>query len=461
MIPSPTAPRAQYLLRVCLLRACLLCAALLPAVTLAPSAQAQEAPLKVVLMKVPDGGTLKLRDALRKVPGISLQPEDWFFEEAKKRGLGGQGRKLLVKPKDLGYLMDGAQIEVIVYTERKRGEEGYRVALFTRKDAKPARKFEAEGDEDGLTEAGAETIRAELAGLLGKTKKPEPVEPDPDPIEPDPDPVEPDPVEPDPVDDAEALRQRLIAEQRAKRGASGAPWVFVGAGARFIKRDLGVGGVNGAVLSYRSAFYPGYELTAELYPISLAEQGGTGALGLYLNFVNAFDSVGVIAGDGQPASLGLTQLQFEGGPSWRLDSPLNQGGGSAIQVRLRASVRWASYAIDPNASLPATSQTSIVLAGMVDYPVVFENFFIHGHFEFIPFNIWGTGADQFGQEPSSYGVGTGLGGKVLVNPSFAIQFGYTFNMLRSSFTGTGAADFEGANAFELVQGLQVGIGYQY
>lgn len=239
--------------------------------------------------------------------------------------------------------------------------------------------------------------------------------------------------------------------------------MFLSAGARFIKRDLSVGGVNGAVLSYRSAFYPGYELTAELYPLSLASQGGTGALGLYLNFVNAFDSVGVIAQNGQPASLGMTQLQVEGGPSWRLDSPLNQGSGagSALQIRLRASVRWASYAIDPNASLPATSQTSIVIAGMVDYPVVFENFFIHGQFEFIPVSIWGTGADQFGEDASSYGVGTGLGGKILFNPAFAVQFGYTFNLLRSSFTGSGAADFEEANAFELVQGLQVGIGYQY
>jgi hypothetical protein len=440
-----------------LLRLVLMGAALGPAVMLPFTVQAQEEPVKIVLMKVPGGGTLKVRDALRSLPGIELYPEDWFFEQAKQRGLSSAGRKILVKPKDLGYLMDGAKIELIVYTERKKGEEGYRVALFTREKAKPVQKFEVEGDADGITEAGAKTIRDEVAKLLGKGSPAADPDPQPDPYpQPDPDPA--------PIDDAEALRQRLIAEQNAKRSSGGSqPWVFLGAGAHFIKRDLSVGGINGAVLSYRSAFYPGYELSAELYPISLASQGGTGALGLYVDFINAFDSVGVIGSDGQAASLGLTQLQVEAGPSWRLDSPLNQGAGagSALQVRLRASVRWASYAIEPNASLPATTQTSLVIAGMVDYPVVFNNFFIHGQFEFTPFNSWGTGADQFGQEPSSYGVGTGLGGKVLMGPAFALQFGYTFNLLRSSFTGTGAADFEAANAFELVQGLQVGIGYQH
>ena len=54
-----------------------------------------------------------------------------------------------------------------------------------------------------------------------------------------------------------------------------------------------------------------------------------------------------------------------------------------------------------------------------------------------------------------------LGAQYAAMDTLDVFAGYTFQVMRSSFTGVGLANFVDASAFELLQGLQLGVSYGF
>jgi hypothetical protein len=74
--------------------------------------------------------------------------------------------------------------------------------------------------------------------------------------------------------------------------------------------------------------------------------------------------------------------------------------------------------------------------------------------------MWLTGADAFGESSLGYGFGASFGGEYAFSETFGLGFGYEARFDRTSFSGQGSLDYLEAEAFELVQGVTLGVVYQ-
>ncbi len=413
----------------------------------------------VVLLKVPGGGTKLLADTLYTLEPIELRPESWFVKQAKRRGFSKS--KALKKSKSMRWVMKGAKIDVVVRL-REKGD-AYRVDFYGRGSGKSEQNFKVPRGDDGLTVEGAEEIRIQLVSRFEgrmRVKGEAVAKSDPDPADAPKDASEDEPKDEPKGEDPDLLDDPVVARRPVGDMKAPSDFLWVYGGARLIKRDLVVGGQNGAVLSYISAFYPGYEIAAEFFPLVFTDQDFT-ALGLYVDFYQGFDGFNFIGPDGTQQRLNLTHLHAEGGLSYRIDTPRDVlMSGDYVRIRLRATVRHDNFGIPANDSLPSTSQTAVVLSGAVAYPLLVDGFALTGSFELIPIGFWGAGLEQFGTSAFTYGMGTSLGGLFSVGSGINVSFGYAFGLYRTEFEGSGVALFENANAFELVQGLNAGLSFQ-
>lgn len=460
---------------------------LLPALALAQDRA------RIVVMDVPGGGTIQLRTALASDERAEVMNERWLLKQAQRRGI--RSKRLIRDSKKLGWVMDGAKVDLIVNLERSRDKKTYEVQLITREKAQAAKTFTIDSHFGAIDKNGAEAVRAEVFGLLGWAKKsaPEvkPLDTDPDKKGPDgprsadglPGPntrktdgdktaatstkkgttgarkvdMLGDPIDEDP-DDPETIRKRAVARQQADEGAASARrWLWLQGGGELLKRDLSVlSPTTGAALDYRSAFFPGYHLRAELYPLA-SSPTAAGRFGIYGTFRQGFDSV-VTTDEFGAQTLSINHLQFELAPSVLLPVP-GEGPGSH-RVRLRAGVRRSSFSVQSNTTIPATTITQVIIAGLVSYPVVFKGVWVHGAVEISPVGFWGDGLEQFGQEASTWGAGASFGVSLEATKVLSVGLFYDMAMSRSKFTGVGLAQFESAGGFELMQSVQLGLVYQ-
>ncbi len=260
---------------------------------------------------------------------------------------------------------------------------------------------------------------------------------------------EPDPVVARPDDD----RIEDDAPKRGRAAQRGEPvGAWLGGGLRLLKRDLAVTSPNAALINYTSSFYPGYELTALVYP------GKEVPVGLMLGFIHGFDSVSLQSAEGESQVFPLRHLQLEGGASYTLLKPTR--GQREATVSLHGMLRWASYAMDENEVMPSISQLAVVFGAQLLYPMS-DKLALRGRLDVMPYNGWLTGRDQLGESASSYGAGLMLGAQYAAMDTLDVFAGYTFQVMRSSFTGVGLANFVDASAFELLQGLQLGVSYGF
>ena len=462
--------------------------------TLRPAQAVAQDRARIVVMDVPGGGTIQLRTALAPDERAEVMNERWLLKQAQRRGI--RSKRLIRDSKKLGWVMDGAKVDLIVNLERSRDKKTYEVQLITREKAQAARTFTIDSHFGAIDKNGAEAVRAEVFGLLGWAKKsaPEvkPLDADPDKKGPDgprsadglpgPDTRKADgdktastsakkkgttgarkvdllgdPIDEDP-DDPETIRKRAVARQRADEdAASGRRWLWLQGGGELLKRDLSVlSPTTGAVLDYRSAFFPGYHLRAEVYPLA-SSPTAAGRFGIYGTFRQGFDSV-VTTDEFGAQTLSINHLQFELAPSVLLPVP-GEGPGSH-RVRLRAGVRRSSFSVQANSTIPATALTQVIIAGLVSYPVIFKGVWVHGAVEISPVGFWGDGLDQFGQDASTWGAGASFGVSLEATKVLSVGLFYDMAMSRSKFTGVGLAQFENAGGFELMQSVQLGLVYQ-
>lgn len=392
--------------------------------------------VKIVIMTIPGGGTRTLADELKSLPSTELHPESWFDRQVKKRGFNV--KKIMKNTKDLKWVMSGAKIDLILRFKRNRKKTNLYVGFVGPDTAKVSKTIKLTlNKEEGFTESQAKEIKTQVQAFL-KTRY--------DSLKPKEPPKETTPKETTPKETTPNTDPNTNITTPLPPAKQNDHWIWLHGSGRLIKRDLSVGGRNGAVLNYQSAFYPGYQVKVEMTPAR-----GT-PLGLYVDFTHGFDSINVTDNNDQQQTLPLTQLRFEGGAGYYLDE-------QNFKIRLCVGGRWASYSIEQNDALPSTSQTAILVSGRFIYPLM-PIVQVYGGIELMPLAFWGEGMEQFGTEASTYGMGTSLGLVIDATRDLGIQVNYGFEMYRTVFTGNGSADFEEARGFELIQGLQAGIVYR-
>jgi hypothetical protein len=413
-----------------------------------------EGTTRMVLLNVPGGGTERVAETLLSIGNMELRDQDWFIKEIRKRGM--TPKRIMSRPKDLVWIMQGGDIDFILYFQGEGeefqgtvvGEEGMKVD-----------EFKLDRTSDGISEAGLRIIKLEIEELLGVAASQ--IDIDEEIAKREAAKKEAAEAPDDPAD----ARRKAIEERRALEERLSKDWIWARANARMFKRDLVYAGADGAILTYKSGFYPGFSFNVEAYPTALFNPEGAG-VGLMLDYAMGFDSLTFeAAGDGgtEAVTQSIGHMEIEGGLIYRLDSPIGSDGGTnTVRVRVKLTGRHERYTLEDERALPSLSRTTVVAGATVSHPVLIPELAVQGFFEFLPFGFNQTGAELFGDTSGyTYGFATGVGGLFELTEAFAVIFGYRFRVTRPSYVGDGELDFNDTTGFELVQGLHLGILYQY
>lgn len=389
---------------------------------------------RVVVLNIPGGGSDDLVARVDAIEGVEALDQSWFVKEVKTRSIKTKG--LMRRAKDLKWVMKGGKVDRIVYVEEEGGR--YKVN-FIGPDGEIRREFAHDMESGGLSESAGNTITAELRDDLGLVETPQVLVVAPAETK-EVDPV----VEPtkDPSDETLKIR--------------GSEGLFFEVAGRLLKRDLGVNGSNGAVLTYPSQFYPGGSLKFGYF----LDGGGTSSTGVVVGLLGGMASVAAAADPGQPVeSKPLLHLEGELMVDHRiLMATPERGAREAVKFDLQGGVRYVSYSVDQGA-LPSTSTIAVVLGASVAAQALTDDLVLRAKFQISPFGTWIGGGDNYGESSYVYGFGGGIGGVYALSSSLGFMFGWDVRMERTSFSGNGTQDYIDAEAFELVQGLVLGLVY--
>ena len=408
----------------------------------APSSSQGETPKRLVILNIPGGGTDRLRSSLDELKAFEFKGQGWFIKQIRSRAIKPKG--IMSRHEDLAWLMTQAKMDYILYLV-PTDESIYKVNLVEQSTGKPALQTTADRTDEGLSQAGARLIAREIEDYLA------PEEPEPKADEQaDSKPADPEKVVEQAEEDTEQKRQQ------ARRH-----WLWASGRFRLFKRDLTVAGSNNAVLSYASKYYPGFELDVEFYPLGPSNPEWA-TFGLLVDFNQGFESVEDEDNAGEIESISISQTPIEGGPIFRLENPFKRDGSLLRpRIRFKFAVRHTAYAVDKNDRLPSTSMTSIIAGALLSQPVLFDGFAAEAELEITPVAFFGRGGGLFGTSSLSHAFATRIGVKYAFSEAIRAVGGYRFRLNHSKFQGTGSSDFVDSEAFELVQGIDVGIQYEY
>lgn len=434
---------------------CLMIASLTPQTALAQSngAQGEDGPTRITVLNVPGGGTDKLIDALSQLDNVELKQQGWFLEQIKSRGFQAKG--IMKRSEDIKWLMDGANIDYILYLTPE-GDTGYTARVVGPQKGTEVHHFPVDRTPDGLSQAGAKMVQQEFGKYLYKQRHP--VDPEAERRKREQEKARIARLEQE--QDPNEVKKKAAAQKNAAQALYSKDWLLVSVRGAALRRDLHVAGANEAVLAYTSVFYPGLALSVEAFPMGMTNVQYA-SVGFYADYTQGFDSVPVVDNDGNEASVSISHLELEGGVMYELGDPIKLRTTDQAHVALTIGVRHASYSVAENPALPSVSNTSLVLGARATRKAFSDAFKVRAGVEIEPIGVYGTGATLFGESSHTYGFGASLGGMFAATDSLGVTLDYEFQLQRTLFTGTGEADFEDANAFELVQGLTGGLFYRY
>ncbi|RVU47907.1 hypothetical protein EA187_00275 [Lujinxingia sediminis] len=435
---------------------------------------------RVTLIEVPGGGTARLIMELRDISGLDVRDADWFANQVRGRAFRIDG--ITERSSDMMWVMRGGSIAVVVNLVEYDAQE-YRVQFITAESGTPEHQFPIDRSEEGLNRTGARMIRTELERFLGiggapvaqqaPKEAPQPAESTAPPAPSQPTQSAPAqntesapaqaavaPVEDDlDPSDPEAMRRRAAAEEQALLDALSRNWLWVRGYGRMFRKDFMVAGQS-AIFSYKSASFPGFELDVEAFPFGRTNPEMVAA-GFYVNYSHGFDGLNILTEDETGVSeqaVSLQSMVLEGGAIYRLDSPLDN---SNRQLRFKLGARYDSFSATENPILPSTSVISLVIGTRLVLPVIVEEFAVTAGVDVAPVSVFSKGAEVFGTDSFSYGFGTELGFVYEFMDNLFMSASYGFRITRSDFTGEGESEFAESDAFDMNQGLKVGVVYQY
>lgn len=453
---------------------------LLASVATAQGRGDDEEATRVTLTEVPGGGTARLIMELRDIGGIDVRDADWFANQVRGRAFRIEG--ITDRSSDMMWVMRGGSIAVVIHLVEYDAQE-YRVQFITAESGTPEHQFPIDRGEEGLNRTGARMIRAELERFLGiggapvaqpapqQTQQPsepvaQPAETQPGeraqtpPTESAPAQAEVAPIEDDlDPSDPEAMRRRAAAEEQALLDVLSRNWLWVRGYGRMFRKDFMVAGES-AIFSYKSASFPGFELDVEAFPFGRTNPEMVAA-GIYVNYSHGFDGLNIVTEDETGVSeqaVSLQSMVIEGGAIYRLDSPLDN---SNRQLRFKLGARYDGFSATENPILPSTSVISLVVGTRLVLPVIVEEFAVTAGVDVAPVSVFSKGGEVFGTDSFSYGFGTELGFVYEFLDNLFMSASYGFRITRSDFTGQGESEFAESDAFDMNQGLKVGVVYQY
>lgn len=409
---------------------------LIAAFALVTPVYAEEPDALVVVLDVPGGGTETLVRAIDEIDGVAVQGQKWFLGEISSRGISP--KRILRRPKDLKWVINGAGISYIVYLAKSESDEALYDVGFIGESGEDVQKFTVDVTESGLSDTGAKVIVDELKKLVKKPEKPvvatKPVDVVEEPVE-DLDPNEKRRLA---MEEKERLKERLTKD-----------WLVATLAGRVYSRSLAVTSANGTQMSYSSAPFPGVELKVDGFPGAFADP----------DYADVGFVLRVGAGAGKVESItsdSMLMIDGEVGPSFRLVSPIGQEGGTtAVRAQAKLTLRYTSFMVD-SPVLPETSMIAPTLGASVAYPVFAPGFAVTGYFDVVPFGIWGTNKEGFGETAQTFAFSSGLGMIYAINKMLGVVAGFDFRLERTNFTGRGEFGFEDASGFEFLQSAHLG-----
>ncbi|MFB6263920.1 MAG: hypothetical protein ABEL76_09905 [Bradymonadaceae bacterium] len=416
------------------------------------SARAEDEPdpKRFVVLNPPGGGGAHLREEISKIDKFTLKGQKWFLEQVDQRALDAKG--LMNRPEDLTWLMDKARIAYVLYAVPE--EHRYEVRLVSDDSGEVVFKTVVDRPKGKLTRPGARLVRYEVVSHLGLRDAPD------DQQKAATDQSTADQQGPSP----EELKKRAARSNRKTAQLAKRNWLWASAKFRLFKRDLTFAGTRSqrkGVLTYRSFFYPGFELTAEAYPLGISNPDAA-STGFFFEFDQGFDGGTLPVGDGETKKVSIKHTSFQVGPIFRLGDIFEKPTDELRRrIRFGTFLRYEVYATPSEVTLPTLSLTSLVAGGMITQPVLDENFAIEGRLNIAPVAFFGKGSDRFGQTSGTLGFGSRLGVLYAIKEAYRVTLGYRFRLNHSRFTGRGRNDFAGSEGFELVQGLDLGLQYSY
>lgn len=439
-----------------------------------------EEPTRVSVTEIAGGGTARLVMELRDIGELDVRDADWFANQVRGRAFRIEG--ITERSSDMMWVMRGGSMAVVIHLV-EYDEQEYRVQFITSEAGTPKHQFAVDRSEEGLNRTGARMIRAELERFLGiggaparaqapvETSAPADAE---DQQETQPRATERAPARPasepagevarideEPLDssDPEVMRRRAAAEEQALLESLSRNWLWVRGYGRMFRKDFMVAGES-AIFSYKSASFPGFELDVEAFPFGRTNPEMVAA-GVYVNYSHGFDGLNILTEDANGVSeqsVSLQSMVIEGGAIYRLDSPLD---GNNRQLRFKLGARYDGFSATENPILPSTSVISLVVGTRLVLPVMVDAFAVTAGVDVAPISVFRNGADVFGTDSFSYGFGTELGFVYEFVDNLFMSASYGFRITRSDFTGEGDSEFSESDAFDMNQGLKVGVVYQY
>lgn len=420
-------------------------------------------PIRLTVLNVPGGGTELLVAAVSGIENVEVQGQDWFLEQIQGRAFKAKG--IMSRPEDLKWLMDGANIDYILYLDAGEDEtSSYTARLVGNETGEVVHQISVERDADsGLTESSAKVAALEVSKYLD-SQKPRDLEAEAAAKAAE----EKRKAELAAAEDPNRLKRQVAADKQNALDAYSRDWFHASVRGVGVRRDFNVTGANKAVSAYSSAFYPGFAINLAAFPIGMSNREYAG-IGFYADFLMGFDSVQIaytITDEDDNVldvieEIGITHVDFEGGILYRLGDPLELRQNKAARVDLSLGVRHSNFAAAANIQLPSINHTSFVIGSRVSSRMFSDMFRLRAGVNISPIGIFGTGLELFGETAYTYGVGGTLGAEISATDDIGIVFGYDFNLQRTNFTGQGELGFTDATAFELVQVLNAGVSYKY
>lgn len=419
-------------------------------------------PARIAVLDVSAGGTELLIEAVSQIENVEVKGQKWFLEQVQGRAFKAQG--IMSRPEDLKWLMDGAEIKYILFLAAGEDETApFTARLVGDKTGEVVHQFSVErAAETGLTESSAKVAALEVSKYID-SQKPRDLEAEAAAKAAE----EKKKAELAAADDPNRLKRQVAAEKQNALDAFSRDWFHASVRGVGVRRDFNVTGANKAVSAYSSAFYPGFSINLDAFPIGMSNREYAG-IGFYADFLMGFDSVMIqysVEEEGETfdvtEEIGITQINFEGGILYRLGDPLELRSTNAAKVDLSLGVRHSNFTVAANTQLPSISHTSFVIGTRVTSRMFSDMFRLRAGVNVSPIGIFGTGLELFGETAYTYGVGGVLGAEIAATDDIGIVFGYDFNLQRTNFTGNGELGFTDATGFELVQVLNAGVSYTY
>ncbi len=381
---------------------------------------------RVVVFEV-DGYTERLEASLAEIPGVEVRSQSWFVDQV--RDAGKKPSKITERDGDLRFVMAAGGIAHIVGV--KPAGSVWEVFFFD-DDGTESKKFELDRPGKELSMDDVVAIRRTFAAHIGVELPPEnPAEPRASaPVE------TPARVEkPERADVVVEAEEEAPVEDEVEPGEPGRFRARASGGV--IKRDLSVAGTNGAILTFRSAFYPGgrvgFEVRDLVGPVGLAVDG-------------AFGSDSITTEDGA-----VSVLHLEAG----VDLVFGIG-----DFRLGVGARHVRFDLADNPAL-ASMDTTYVHLGAAHSVRLATSLRIDSVLDLYPYGFPGSQKPLFGESALTYGFGGDLRLVYEITRSFGLGGGIWFRSTRADYSGTGTADFVDARAFELVWAPDLGVTFSF